>query len=79
MKHVWGTQAEINDPNLIKNPLEFRVAFPVKKTQFAYCVDKYDFAYKPNEVPRPLPDIRNVGDYKGLQYFENTSSVWLNA
>ena len=79
MKHPWGTQAQISDPNLIRNPLEYRVTFPEQKTRFQYCVDAYDFAYKPTEVPPPKPDVRNVGDHEGLKYFLNTSLVWPNA
>ena len=79
MKHPWGTTAEITDPNIIRNPLEYLVTFPEEKTQFKYCVDAYDFSYKPSEVPKPKPDVRNVGDFEGLNFFKNTTLVWLNA
>ena len=78
MKHVWGTVAQIKDLNIVRNPLEYLVAFPVQKTQFQYCVDAMDFAYKPDQVPAPSPDVWNVGGFQGLKYFKNTSLVWLN-
>ena len=76
MKHPWGNTAQINDPNLIRNPLEYLVTFPVEKTQFQYYVDDMDFFYRANNVPPPKPDVRNVGAFEGLKYFKNTSLVW---
>ena len=79
MKHPWFGVTQINDPNLRRNKLEYLVAFPKRKRQFEYCVDEMGFAFKPTHVPPPRPDVRTIGDFQGLKYFQNTSLVWPKA
>jgi hypothetical protein len=77
MIHVWGKTQQVKNLNIIRNPLEYLVAFPVHKSQFDYYVGPMDAMYRASNVPAPWPDVRNVGGIHALPYFQNTSRIWL--